>query len=95
MITEELLKLDKRYKYIQIIMIDKKNHFEYNTQKYKFLTDPESEEDEFLNNVKPFNALTDTFNDRFTKTVTDVYTKEPKEVSSSKWFIPFKNRRMT
>ena len=40
MIAEELLKLDKRYKYIQILMIDKKNHFEYNTQQYKFLTDP-------------------------------------------------------
>ena len=31
MIAEQLLKLDKRYKFIQIIMIDKKNHFEYNT----------------------------------------------------------------
>jgi len=94
MIAEELLKLDKRYKYIQIIMIDKKNHFEYNTQQFKFLTDPLDEADEFLNNVKPFNAITDTFNDRTIKNITDKNSKD-REVTQPKWMIPFKNRKMT
>jgi NADH dehydrogenase FAD-containing subunit len=66
MIAEELLKLDKKYKFIQIIMIDKKNHFECNPNMFKFLAEPENEQDEFLNNVMPFNAITDTFNDRIT-----------------------------
>ena len=76
-------------------MIDKKNHFEYNTQQFKFLTDPLDESDEFLNNIKPFNALTDTFNDRTIKNITDKKSKDTREVTQSKWFIPFKNRRMT
>ena len=40
MIAEELLKIDNRNKYIQILMIDKKNHFEFNPNSFQYLTEP-------------------------------------------------------
>jgi len=63
-------------------MIDKKNHFEYNTQKQQFLTDIEEGGEEFLDNVIPFMSITDTFNDRVIKNVQNKPNKHNKSYTS-------------